>query len=151
MSGKVLELSDPESDTEVGELDVSGLSAALPTDPVEEVKYEPLAFPEARRAELKKVFDSACEAGKLDSKQVRARARGLLSSATRAGRAALRRCGVGAGVGVEMVAPARPPDRPQTYKIMFSKDERAEYGFADFELDLFATCEGSEESGMLVV
>ena len=111
MSGKVLELSDPESDTEVGELDVSGLSAALPTDPVEEVKYEPLAFPEARRAELKKVFDSACEAGKLDSKQVRARARGLrfLCDSCRPHGAAPLWCWCGCGC---RDGRARPPARP---------------------------------------
>ena len=37
----------------------------------------------------------------------------------------------------------------QTYKLMFSKAEREEYGWAQFEEDLHATCGAAKESGTM--
>eukprot|EP00967_Tisochrysis_lutea_P013253 scaffold14793_cov37-Tisochrysis_lutea.AAC.1 len=70
-SGKVLALSDAESDSEAeGRVGIKTGDLAVELPAIEH--YEPLEFNEKRRAELKKTFDFACENGKLDAKQVRA-------------------------------------------------------------------------------
>eukprot|EP00962_Isochrysis_galbana_P047541 scaffold19468_cov129-Isochrysis_galbana.AAC.1 len=130
-SGKVLALSDAESEDDhedaTGHITVKDMAAELPATE----QHEVLQFNEKRRAEVKKTFDFACENGKLEIKQVRAR---VPQQAQRE-----------QAYNVDAPCPrlgqlTLPPRRSQTYKIMFTKDERAEYGFDAFEEDLFATC-----------
>jgi len=154
-AGKVLPLSDAESDGD-DDLKVGDMAAALPATE----HYTPLDFPEKRRADIKTIFDFACENGKLDAKQVRrsclhmclfrvnpnsklhpqAEAQGAVWSS--GGRYTPR-----TGCCRLLLTPLAFPR--QTHKIMFTKDERAEYGFSAFEEDLFATCPHCKDDDLM--